>query len=122
MSRILLVEDDETLSEMYFLKFDHDGHDIDRAIDGQIALDQLKRIEYDLILLDLMLPKVNGFVVLESLRNSNWPSQTKPVVIMSNLGQYTDIEKGKKLGANEYFIKSEFLPNEIMERIKKYMK
>lgn len=122
MSKILLVEDDETLLEMYHTRLAIDGFEISLAINGEEALKILEKIEHDLILLDLMLPRVDGFTVLEKLRTSKWTNKNKPVIIFTVLAQPHDIEKAHSLGASDYIIKGAISPNEVVAKIREYLK
>lgn len=119
--RILIIEDDEALVKMYSLKFQHEGFDIDYALNGEIGLNKLQKKEYDLILLDLMLPKINGFQVLETLRKSDYINKNKMVIAITNLSLYEDRKKISDLGANGYVIKANLTPREIVEKIKGYL-
>ena len=119
--KILIIEDDDALVKMYSLKFLHEGFDIDYALDGEVGLEKLQKKEYDLILLDLMIPKVNGFQVLETLRKSNYINKDKMVIAITNLSLYEDRKKVSDLGANGYVIKANLTPREIVEKIKGYL-
>lgn len=115
--KILLIEDEKMLAEMYQTKFTTDGYDIDLAFDGEEGLKAAKAEKPEVILLDIILPKLDGFLVLKELKND--PSTKKiPVILLSNLGQDEDIKKGKKLGADDYFIKANHTPAEIVEKVK----
>lgn len=119
--KILIVEDDPTLLEMYSLKFQEEGFNYFTATDGdqglEIALKELPQV----ILLDIMMPKMDGFAVLVELRK-NPQTKNLPVLMLSNLGQKDDVEKGKKLGANDYIIKASMTPSQVVEKIKSYLK
>lgn len=121
-SRILLVEDEPFLSGMYQTKLKLEGFEVAQAYDGEQALDQLRQAKFDLVLLDIMMPKLNGFDVLKEIRKSNDPDLAKiPVIILTNLGQKNDVEQGLLLGANDYIIKASFTPAQVVEKIKKYI-
>lgn len=120
--KILFIEDDETLVRAYQQKLIIEGFKVDSAGDGEVAVLKLRIDDYDLILLDLMIPKMSGFDVLEQLRASKWPAAKKPVIVFSNLGDAADIAKAKKLGANDYLIKANLSPNQVVEKIRKYLK
>jgi len=116
---ILLVEDDPFLSSILQLKLDKENFKTIRAADGEEALNLLTEqgIRPDLILLDLILPKKNGFEVLETIRQD--PTLEKlPVVIISNLGQPSDIDRGKALGVIDYFVKAKLSVDELVNKIK----
>lgn len=113
---ILLVEDEEMLSSMYKTKFEKEGYPITVASDGEDALEKAKNGSYNMILLDIILPKLDGFAVLKSLRAMD-AYKTTPIIMLSNLGQEEDIEKGKKLGASDYMIKANFTPSQVLAKV-----
>ena len=120
---ILLVEDDPFLSSILQLKLDKENFKTIRAADGEEALNLLTEqgIRPDLILLDLILPKKNGFEVLETIRQD--PTLEKlPVVIISNLGQPSDIDRGKALGVIDYFVKAKLSVDELVNKVKEEIK
>lgn len=120
--KILLVEDEPFLSGMYQTKLKIAGYDVTAAGDGEEALEKLEKGSFDMILLDIMMPKLNGFEVLNNIRNNKNKQLAKiPVIILTNLGQKTDIEKGLLLGANDYIVKANFTPTEVVEKIKKHL-
>lgn len=117
-TKILLVEDDKPIATALKLKLEDSGYDVVYAEDGAIALDSLKDETFNLILLDLIMPNVDGFEVLEKMKEQNI---TTPVIILSNLGQDEDIKKAKELGAEDYFIKTDIDLKELIEYIKKQL-
>lgn len=119
-SKILLVDDDEFLLDMYSMKFKEAGFNIDIASSGQDALDKLVRKSYDIILLDIVMPGVDGFEVLNRMKNDNLGGGV-PVIVLSNLGQKEDIDRGLSLGAKDYIIKAHFTPTEVVEKIKSHL-
>lgn len=120
--KILAIEDDKFLIKVYQLKFEKEGFLVRIASDGKEALDFLEKDDMpDIILLDLMLPIVNGFEVLSAIKKKEkW--KNIPVIILSNLGQVSDVEKAKSLGAIEYIIKSNSKINDIVDKVKQYLK
>ena len=117
---VLLVEDDPFLSSVLRMKLEKELFKVVRAADGDEALNFLTEqgVKPDLILLDLILPKKNGFEVLETIRQD--PLLEKlPVIIISNLGQPSDIERGKALGVIDYFIKARLSVEELVNKVKK---
>jgi len=121
MSKILIIEDDKFLRELIAQKLQKEGFLITEAIDGEEGLKKIKEEKSELILLDLILPGIDGFEVLEKIKSDDAISKI-PVIILSNLGQKDDVEKGLKLGAIDYLIKAHFTPREIIEKIKKALK
>ncbi len=115
---ILIVEDDTILRDLISQKLKKENnYEIVEAIDGEEGLKKAKEKKPDIILLDLILPGMDGFGVLEQIKNG--PETAKiPVVILSNLGQKEEIEKGMKLGATDFLIKAHFTLSEIAKKVK----
>ena len=120
MKKILIVEDDKFLRELIVKKVTSAGNEVPEAIDGEEGVKKIEEEKPDLILLDLILPGIDGFEVLAQIKKKPELSQI-PVIILSNLGQKEDIEKGLNLGATDYLIKAHFTPNEIIEKLKKIL-
>ncbi len=116
-TKILLVEDDKMLADMYITKFSKEGLKVIRAEDGAQGLEMAKKEKPDLVLLDIIMPKLDGFAVLKELK-SDPTMGTTHVLLLTNLGQTEDVEKGKQLGADDYFIKANHTPAEIVEKVK----
>lgn len=118
---ILLVEDDSFISGMYYTKLNGLGYEVKIAEDGEVAWNQLQTDPLpDLVLLDVVLPKKDGFEILEGLR-ANERTKNLPVILLTNLGQKPDVERGMKLGANDYIIKAHYTPTEVVEKINKVL-
>ena len=120
-TKILLVEDEDFLLDLYEAKLEEVGFEVVKAADGTEGL-SLAQLELpDLILLDILMPKIDGYEMLKALKGS---SKTKniPVVIFSNLSQREEIEKGLKLGAKDYIIKTTVTPTEMVAKVKEYLK
>ncbi len=118
---ILIIEDDEFLRGLINKKLTSEGFNIISAVDGEEGIKKTKEQKPDLILLDLVLPNIDGFEVLAKVKADPNVSSV-PVIILSNLSQKEDISKGIKLGAVDYIIKAQFTPEEIAEKIKKIIK
>ncbi|MBI4079048.1 MAG: response regulator [Candidatus Levybacteria bacterium] len=117
MLKILVAEDDKYLGNAYRVKLAKAGFDVKIALDGQEALGSLKTFTPDLIILDVVMPKKDGFATLEELKkNPQW--EHIPVIIASNLGQKEDLERGLTLGANDFIVKSELSLNNLIEKVK----
>jgi len=116
-SKVLLVEDDKMLADMYVTKFSKEGMEILKADDGAQGLEMAKQHKPDLILLDIIMPKLDGFAVLKELKKDPNMSDTH-ILLLTNLGQSEDVEKGKQLGADDYFIKANHTPAEIVTKVK----
>ncbi len=117
--KILIIEDEAPLAKAMALKLDHSGFDTATALDGETALEMLKKQTFDLIILDLIMAEIDGFSILAELKNRN---NTIPVIVASNLGQEEDIKRAKDLGACDYLIKSNISLNDIVTTIKKILK
>lgn len=121
MKKILVVEDDTYLANAYRVKLTKAGFEVKNASDGDEALDILKTFNPDLILLDIVMPKKDGFVTLQEIKaNEKW--KNIPVILASNLGQREDREKGMKLGATEFFVKTDFTLNDLVGKIEGMVK
>lgn len=117
---VLLVEDDVFLSGIYQKKFEMEGFKISTSDNGEKGLADAKKKQPDIILLDILLPKLDGFAVLEGLKAD---SSTKeiPVILLTNLGQKDDVEKGIDMGAEDYLIKVHFKPSEVVAKVRKVL-
>jgi len=118
---ILIIEDDKFLRELIVQKLIKESYTISEAIDGEEGIKKIRDEKPALILLDLILPGIDGFEVLAKMKEDPALSPI-PVIILSNLGQKEDVEKGLKLGAVDYLIKAHFTPGEIIEKIKAVLK
>jgi len=116
---VLLVEDDSFLREISSKKLTKEGYTVYEAIDGSQAIDGANAIKPDIVLLDIILPAIDGFQVLSQIRASSDEKIAKvPVIMLSNLGQEDDIKKAKDMGANDYLVKAHFTTEEIVAKIK----
>lgn len=119
---ILLVEDDEFISGMYSTKLSMLGYTVRVAADGEEGWKALtKDPPPDLLLLDIVLPRKDGFEILRDLRKDP-KLQGMPVLLLTNLGQKPDVEKGLELGADDYVIKAHFTPSEVVEKVEKVLR
>lgn len=119
-NKILLIEDDSFLISMYTTKFELENFKVVAAEDGEKGLGLAAKEKPDIILLDILLPKMNGFEVLKELKNNKETNQI-PVILLTNLSQKNEIEQGLALGAQDYLIKAHFMPSEVMDKIKKVL-
>jgi len=117
---ILIIEDDAFLSNIYKTKFEMEGFKVSTADNGEAGLADSKKKKPDIILLDILMPKMDGFTVLEELKKAD---ETKdiPVILLTNLGQKDDVEKGLELGASDYLIKAHFKPSETVAKVRKIL-
>lgn len=118
---ILLVEDDVFLGNIYKTKFTMEGFNISLAENGEQGLKEALKKKPDLILLDILLPKMDGFTVLNKLKADDTVKNI-PVILLTNLGQKDDVEKGLDMGAVDYLIKAHFKPSEVVEKVRQVLK
>lgn len=115
--KILLVEDDETLAAVYKQRLELEGFNVEHVNNGEDALQAAVRFSPELILLDVMMPKLNGFDVLDILRNT--PStQNIHIIMLTALSQPKDAERAKELGADDFMVKSQVVIGDVVARIK----
>lgn len=119
--KILVVEDDQFLREFYQELFQAEGYFVDTASDGEIGLSKLQSNEYNLVLLDLMLPKKDGVQILRDLKLKPAKSLNITIVVLTNLGQDAVIKQCFELGANGYLIKSALNPDQVLTEVKSYL-
>lgn len=119
-AKVLIVDDDAFLSGIYATKLELEGFEVVSARDGEEGLKAAAKESPDLILLDVLMPKLDGFEVLKRLK-SDEAVKAIPVIMLTNLGQKEDIEKGMQDGAEDYLIKAHFVPAEAVEKIKKVL-
>lgn len=120
--KILVVEDDTALRDLYVQILRDEGYQVDEAPDGEIAFVKMQKGGYDLVLLDIILPKIDGLTILERLNSAGASIEpNKNVIVISNLGQDAAISKAIGLGAKGYLIKSDYTPGEIVEHIRKVL-
>lgn len=118
--KILLVEDDSFLASVYATKFELEGFSVFHAPDGEAGLKQAEQVVPDIILLDILMPKMDGFETLHRLKMD--PKLVKiPVIMLTNLGQKEDVERCLKEGAIDYLIKAHFVPGEAVKKVKKVL-
>jgi len=116
--KILIIEDEEILMNLLQRKLIQEGYDVSVARDGDEGLKSMKEGSPDLILLDILMPRVGGIEVMEEMQKDE-DLKNIPVVIISNSGQPVEIDKAQKLGAKDWLIKTEFDPQEVVEKVKK---
>jgi DNA-binding response OmpR family regulator len=119
--RVLFVEDDPSVAQMYKLKLELDGYKVDVASDGEMALKMAREAPPDMIFLDIRLPKLDGLAVLEQLR-ADGRTKHVPVVILSNYSEKELVDRGLKLGALEYLIKSQTTPAKLAGGLEGWLK
>ena len=120
MAKILIVEDDKFLRDLLSKKLQDENLTVLPAVDGEEGIKKTGEEMPDLILLDLILPGINGFDVLKKIKEDSKTSEI-PVIVLSNLGQKEDVDRALSLGAKDYLIKANFTLEEIFDKIKKYL-
>lgn len=118
MKTIAIIEDDQAISQMYRIKFEAEGYTIETAENGQLGLELVLSIKPDIILLDLMMPEMNGDEMLQKLRQDPW-GKTVKVVILTNMGEQEVPESVRKLGVSAVILKADMTPRQVADLIKK---
>jgi DNA-binding response OmpR family regulator len=118
--KILLVEDDDTLANVYKTRLHAEGFDLRRVSNGEEALTAALEYKPDLILLDIMMPKVSGFDVLDILRNTPETTNTK-VIMLTALSQDSDRKRAEDMGVDDYLVKSQVVIADVVDRIKHHL-
>lgn len=115
--KILLIEDDADISETYKMKLGANNFIVEIAADGEDGMEKIKSFRPDLVLLDIVMPRKDGFDFLEELRSETEETKKIPIVILSNLASPIDIEQGKRLGAKDWWVKSFNTPSQIAQKV-----
>jgi two-component system, OmpR family, phosphate regulon response regulator PhoB len=118
MKKVLIVEDDEFLQSLESTKLKKEGYEVFVAGTGEEALIKVEEANFDLLLLDLILPNFDGFEILKKVREYE-KTKDLPVIVFSNLSEEKDINKSKELGANFFMVKSNFTLDELVEHVNK---
>ncbi|HAC56669.1 TPA: hypothetical protein DCF80_04140 [Candidatus Saccharibacteria bacterium] len=118
--KILLVEDDMALADVYFARLEMEGFDVRRVDNGEDALSSAVEFRPDLIILDVMMPKINGFDVLDTLRNTPETTNMR-VILLTALSQAKDKERAEELGADDYLVKSQVVISDVVARIRHHL-
>lgn len=120
--KILIVEDDQFLRDLFVMKLKKEGATVIESEDGEDALRKIRGGSLDLVLLDIVLPKLDGFEVLKKLKSEKNKDVSKiPIILLTNLGQQDDINQGLQSGADAYIIKAHFTPSEVVKKIKEVL-
>ena len=120
VAKIAIVEDDQAISQMYRIKFEAEGYAVETAENGKLGLELAESMKPDMILLDLMMPEMNGDEMLEKLRKSTWGKNIK-VVILTNMGEQEIPAEVKKLGVSAVILKADMTPKQVAELVKKHL-
>ena len=116
--KILLVEDEEIIIDLLQRKLTQEGYDVSVARNGEEGLIKMREVKPDLVLLDIVMPKMGGFEVMEEMGKDEELKRI-PVIVISNSGQPVELDKAKKLGARDWLIKTEFDPQEVLDKVVK---
>ncbi len=119
--KILIIEDDKFLGELISQKLEKEGYSVINTVNGEEGIKKAEKEKPDVILLDLILPGMDGFEILAKIKETSSIDEI-PVIILSNLGQKEDIDRGLKMGADDFLIKAHHTPPEVVEKIKSILK
>jgi CheY-like chemotaxis protein len=119
--KILVVEDDEFLRELYEELLKGEGYEVSVAVDGEEGLNKISAGGFDLVLLDIMLPKMDGLEILRHVKEKPPAEKNGPIVLLTNLGQDSIIKEGFSLGASGYLIKSAMNPDQVLSEVKVFL-
>ncbi len=117
MSKIAIVEDDAAISQMYRIKFEAEGYEVETAENGKLGLALIEEMKPDIVLLDLMMPEMNGDEMLEKLRATNWGRDIK-VIILTNMGESEAPDTIKELNVEAFILKANMTPRQVAELVK----
>lgn len=118
----LIIEDEQFLIDLYTKAFSQRGFKVLEAVDGAQGLEKANdNTQVDIILLDIMLPKMDGISVLRKLRENDSPAKNIPVFMLTNLGQESVIKEALRIGADGYILKSKYLPNQVVDEVEKFL-
>jgi len=120
--KILLVDDDAFLRDMYATKFIESGHDVDAASDASEAMRHIKETDYDVVLLDMIMPGMTGLDLLKEVKNLSVGKSDTKYIVLSNQGETTDQSAANEAGVSGYIVKAEVIPSEVVERVEKLCK
>lgn len=115
--KIAIIEDDQAIAQMYRLKFESEGYEVEMAEDGQIGLRLIEHMSPDIVLLDIMMPVMTGDEMLEKLRSTQWGKDIK-VIMLTNMGEQEAPPKIKNLGVSAFIVKADMTPRQVAELVK----
>jgi len=119
-TKILVVDDDPFILDIYVMEFKEQGFQIETATDGKTALEKIEIVKPDIVLLDVVMPKMDGFDVIKKIKENKTP-RTFKILFLTNFGQKEDVERGMELGADGYIIKAHFTPSEVAAKVKELL-
>ncbi len=120
MIKIAIVEDDQVISQMYRIKFEADGFNVETAENGKLGLELIQSMKPDIVLLDLMMPEMNGDEMLALMRKSDWGKET-PVIILTNMGEAEVPKDVMDLGVKKVILKADMTPKQVVDLVKKQL-
>lgn len=120
MTKIAIIEDDQVISQMYRIKFESEDFDIETADNGKLGLDLIKSMQPDIVLLDLMMPEMNGDEMLLELRGEDWGKDLK-VIILTNVGEQEIPKEVRELGVSAVILKADMTPSQVVALVKKVL-
>ena len=119
MAKVAIIEDDQTISQMYRFKFEGDGFTVETAENGKLGLELIKSMQPDMVLLDLMMPEMTGDEMLAHLRAETWGKDVK-VIILTNMGEQEIPPRVKELGVSDVILKADMTPRQVADVVKKH--
>lgn len=117
MPKVAIIEDDQAIAQMYRIKFEAEGFDVETAENGKLGLELAEHMSPDIILLDLMMPEMTGDEMLKELRATDWGKDIK-VIILTNMGEQEAPESVKKMDVRRFIVKAEMTPRQVAEMVK----
>ncbi len=117
MPKIAIIEDDQAISQMYRIKFEAENYEVETADNGKLGLELVEKMNPDIILLDLMMPEMNGDIMLQKMRATDWGKEL-PVIILTNMGEQEAPPILKELGVKRFILKAEMTPRQVAEMVK----
>ena len=120
MAKIAIIEDDQAISQMYRIKFESEGYEVETAPNGKVGLALVEEMRPDIVLLDIMMPEMNGDEVLQKIRATEWGKNTK-VIILTNMGEQEAPAALKTLDVSSFIVKAEMTPRQVAEKVKKHL-
>lgn len=120
MPKIAIIEDDAAIAQMYRIKFEAEGYTVEVANNGRLGLEMLDKFRPDIVLLDLMMPEMNGDELLVHLRQEDWGKQLK-VIVLTNMGENEAPDRLRALDISAFIVKAEMTPRQVAELVKKHL-
>ncbi len=117
MPKIAIIEDDQAISQMYRIKFEAEGYEVETAENGKLGLELAEAMKPDIMLVDLMMPEMNGDEMLEKLRQTDWGAKIK-VIVLTNMGEQEAPDIIKTLNVRRFIVKAEMTPRQVAEMVK----